>query len=48
MYEKLRKLAGTAKEAISTAAVLVGDLNGDGKVDTELMTYQNTNKSLVI
>ncbi len=35
MNEKLKNLAGKIKEAISTTAVLVGDLNGDGKVDHE-------------
>lgn len=35
MNEKLKNLAGKAKEAISTTANLVGDLNGDGKVDHE-------------
>lgn len=35
MKEKLKDLAEKAKEAISSAAVLVGDLNGDGKVDHE-------------
>lgn len=35
MKEKIMELAEKAKEAISAAAVLVGDLNGDGKVDQE-------------
>ncbi len=35
MNGKLRNLAGKVKEAISATAVLVGDLNGDGKVDHE-------------
>lgn len=35
MNEKLKNLAGKVKEAISRAAVLVGDLNGDGKIDHE-------------
>ena len=35
MNEKLKNLADKAKEAISTTAILVGDLNGDGKVDHE-------------
>ncbi|MEA5115460.1 MAG: SHOCT domain-containing protein [Geobacteraceae bacterium] len=35
MKEKMKDLAEKAKEAMSSAAVLVGDLNGDGKVDHE-------------
>jgi len=35
MNEKLKNLAGKIKEAISTTANLIGDLNGDGKVDHE-------------
>lgn len=35
MLDKLKKMAGNAKDAASSAAVLVGDLNGDGKVDAE-------------
>lgn len=35
MNEKLKNFAGKVKEAISTTAILVGDLNGDGKVDHE-------------
>lgn len=35
MNEKLRNLAGKVKETISTTAVLVGDLSGDGKIDHE-------------
>lgn len=35
MFEKLKKLGVKAKEVTSSAAVLVGDLNGDGKVDGE-------------
>ena len=35
MLEKLKKMGKKTKEAISSAAVLVGDLNGDGKVDHE-------------
>ncbi|MFA7384476.1 MAG: SHOCT domain-containing protein [Desulfurivibrionaceae bacterium] len=35
MLDKLKNFAGKAKNAISSAAVLVGDLNGDGKVDEE-------------
>lgn len=33
MNEKLKSLAGKFKEAVTATAVLVGDLNGDGKVD---------------
>lgn len=35
MFEELKKLGDKAKEAISSTVVLVGDLNGDGKVDEE-------------
>lgn len=35
MNEKIMDVAKKTKEAISTTAVLVGDLNGDGKVDKE-------------
>ncbi|MFH1216673.1 MAG: hypothetical protein V1706_09250 [Pseudomonadota bacterium] len=35
MLSKLKKIAGKTKEIISSTAVLVGDLNGDGKVDEE-------------
>ena len=35
MLDKLKSLAGKAKDVISSTAVLVGDLNGDGKVDEE-------------
>jgi hypothetical protein len=35
MLDKLKKIAAKAKDAASSAAVLVGDLNGDGKVDAE-------------
>lgn len=35
MNEKLTKLAEKAKEAVCTTANLLGDLNGDGKVDHE-------------
>lgn len=35
MLDKLKKMASAAKDAVSTTAVLVGDLNGDGKVDKE-------------
>lgn len=35
MLDKLKSFAGKAKDAISSTAVLVGDLNGDGKVDEE-------------
>lgn len=33
MLDKLKNLAGGAKDAIASAAVAVGDLNGDGVVD---------------
>ena len=35
MWDKLKNLGEKAKDAISSTAVLVGDLNGDGKVDEE-------------
>jgi uncharacterized protein YaaW (UPF0174 family) len=35
MFDKLKKIGEKAKNAISSTAVLVGDLNGDGKVDAE-------------
>lgn len=35
MLDKLKKIGEKAKEAMSSTAVLVGDLNGDGKVDEE-------------
>lgn len=35
MFDKLKKLGGKAKEMTASATVLVGDLNGDGKVDEE-------------
>lgn len=35
MKEKLKEIVEKAKEAVSSAAILVGDLNGDGKVDHE-------------
>lgn len=35
MLDKLKSLAGKAKDSISSTAVLLGDLNGDGKVDEE-------------
>ena len=35
MLDKLKNLAEKASNAVSSAAVLVGDLNGDGKVDEE-------------
>lgn len=37
MLDKLKKLAKKAKNAASSTAVVVGDLNGDGKVDQEDM-----------
>ena len=33
MFEKIKKLAGMARDAAGSAAVSVGDLNGDGVVD---------------
>ncbi|MDO8834489.1 MAG: SHOCT domain-containing protein [Vicinamibacterales bacterium] len=35
MFDKLKSLARKAKDTVSSTAVLVGDLNGDGKVDEE-------------
>jgi hypothetical protein len=35
MFDKIKGFAGKSKDAISKTAVLVGDLNGDGKVDEE-------------
>ena len=35
MLEKLKKIGSAAKDAVTKAAVLVGDINGDGKVDEE-------------
>lgn len=35
MFDKLKKLGEKAKDVASSTAVLVGDLNGDGKVDEE-------------
>ena len=35
MWEKIKSLGEKAKETISSTAVVVGDLNGDGKVDEE-------------
>lgn len=35
MKEKIKNVVEKAKETISTTAILVGDLNGDGKVDQE-------------
>lgn len=37
MLDKLKKLTKKAKSAASSTAVVVGDLNGDGKVDQEDM-----------
>jgi len=35
MLDGLKKVAGQAKEAVSSMVVHIGDLNGDGKVDQE-------------
>lgn len=35
MFDKIKKLGKGTKDALSSTAVLVGDLNGDGKVDAE-------------
>ena len=35
MFNIFKNLAGNLKEAITSTAVAVGDLNGDGKVDEE-------------
>lgn len=35
MWDNLKKIGYKAKDAISSTATLVGDLNGDGKVDEE-------------
>ncbi len=35
MFDKIRDIAGKAKKALSKTALLVGDLNGDGKIDEE-------------
>ena len=35
MLEKLKKAGVAARDAMAKAAVLVGDLNGDGKVNEE-------------
>ena len=35
MFDKIKDFAGKAKKAISKTTVLVGDLNGDGKIDEE-------------
>ncbi|MBH9553961.1 SHOCT domain-containing protein [Inhella gelatinilytica] len=35
MWDKLKDLGGKAKTAVASATTLVGDLNGDGKVDEE-------------
>lgn len=35
MFDKLKSLAGKTMEAVSSTAILIGDLNGDGKVDEE-------------
>jgi hypothetical protein len=35
MQDKLKSIAGKAKDALSSTVVLVGDLNGDGKVNEQ-------------
>jgi hypothetical protein len=35
MWDKLKKLGDKAKDVVSSTSVLIGDLNGDGKVDEE-------------
>ena len=35
MFNKFKELADKARDAVASAAVAVGDLNGDGKVDEE-------------
>ena len=35
MLDKLKNFVGKAKDVVSSTAVMVGDLNGDGKVDEE-------------
>lgn len=35
MFDKFKSLAGKAKDAVSSTAVRIGDLNRDGKVDEE-------------
>lgn len=35
MLDKFKKVVGNAKDKIASAATMVGDLNGDGKVDEE-------------
>jgi hypothetical protein len=35
MFDKLKSLAGKVGDAVSSTTVLIGDLNGDGKVDEE-------------
>lgn len=35
MFDQLKSLAREVKDAVSSTAVLIGDLNGDGKVDEE-------------
>jgi hypothetical protein len=35
MLEKLKQVGNAAKNAVTKTAVLMGDLNGDGKVDEE-------------
>ena len=35
MFDKIKRFAGRAKDSMATAAVAIGDLNGDGKVDEQ-------------
>lgn len=35
MLDELKNLAGKAKKTVSATMVIIGDLNGDGKVDEE-------------
>jgi hypothetical protein len=35
MFEKLKQVGNASKNVVTKAAVLMGDLNGDGKVDEE-------------
>jgi hypothetical protein len=35
VFDKLKSIAEKARDAVSSTVVLIGDLNGDGKVDEE-------------